>query len=386
VVRSRAAGVNFFTDEIRQNPYPAYEELRRSAPVSRDSRTGVWFVSRYDDVRRVLTDPATFSNRNTSAEVTLLGADLQAHGRVRDVVKRAFTAARIKGLDESIRSLANDLVTRAAARGTCEIVAEIASPLPLTIVAWMLGIGTTRLPDLRRWSKAILLYGTRGHSGRETEHPDVAECRRFLADHMERAKGEPGGGWVTDLLVAQVSTHCLTLAETVDIGFLLVVAGTETTTNLIGNAAMLLADDRQLQARLRSDLQSIGPFVEEVLRFESPVQRRPRFATRPVEIAGTLIPENSRVEVLIGSANRDREKFADADKFNLDRRPNDHVAFGAGPHFCLGAYLARLETIAVLSAMLQQSAYISRTTLRESAPYAASFSVRGPQRMLLTFG
>ena len=379
-------GVNLFTDEIRQNPYPAYEELRRSSPVAHDSRRGVWFVSRYDDVRRVLTDPATFSNKNTSAETTLLGADLEAHRRVRDVVKRAFTAARIKALDESIRSLADDLVARAVACGACDVVEEIALPLPLTIVAWMLGIGTTRLPDLRRWSKAILLYGTRGHSGRETEHPDVAECRGFLADHMERAQREPGGGWVTDLLVAQVSPDCLTLAETVDIGFLLVVAGTETTTNLIGNAAMLLADDRQRQARLRSDLQSIGPFVEEVLRFDCPVQRRSRLATQPVEIAGTLIPENSRVEILIGSANRDQEKFADADKFDLDRRPNDHLAFGAGPHFCLGAHLARLETIAVLSAMLQRSADISRTTPHESVPYAASFSVRGPQRMLLTFG
>ena len=202
---------------------------------------------------------------------------------------------------------------------------------------------------------------------------------------MERAKREPGGGWVTDLLVAHVSPDCLTLAETVDIGFLLVVAGTETTTNLIGNAAMLLADDRQLQARLRSDLQSIGPFVEEVLRFNSPVQRRPRFATRPVEIAGTLIPENSRVEVLIGSANRDREKFADADKFNLDRRPT--ITWRLGRAALLPRRVSRaLETIAVLSAMLKQSAYISRTMLSESVPYAASFSVRGPQRMLLTFG
>jgi cytochrome P450 len=385
MVRTRAASVSFSTDKIRQNPYPAYEELRRSAPVSHDSRTGLWFVSRYDDVRRVLTDPSTFSNKNTSAEATLLGADAEAHGRVRNVVKQAFTAARIKALDGSIRSLAHDLVARAA-RGACEIVGEIALPLPLTVVAWMLGIDEARLPDLRRWSEAILRYGARGQSGRETEHPDIAECRRFLADHMERAKREPGGGWVTDLLIAQVGPDCLTLAETVDVGFLLVVAGTETTTNLIGNAALLLADDRQRQARLRSDPQSIGPFVEEVLRFESPVQRRPRVAMQPVEIAGTLIPENSRVEVLIGSANRDQEKFADADKFDLDRRPNDHLAFGAGPHFCLGAHLARLETIAVLSAMLQRSADISRIMPREGVPYAASLSARGPQRMLLTFG
>lgn len=379
-------GVNLFTDEIRQNPYPAYEELRRSAPVFCDRRSGVWFVSRYHDVRRVMTDPASFSNKNTSAETTLLGADLEAHGRVRNVVKHAFTAARIKALDESIHALADDLVARGAARATCEIIGEIALPLPLTIVAWMLGIDQARLPDMRRWSQAILLHGTRGYSGQEAEHPEVAACRRFLAEHMEWAKHKPCGGWVTDLLVARGAADCLTSAEMADIGFLLIVAGTETTTNLIGNATMLLAADRQRQARLRGDPQLIGLFVEEVLRFESPVQRRPRFAALPVEIGGMLIPEKSRVDVLIGSANRDREKFSDADKFDLDRRPNEHVAFGAGPHFCLGAHLARLETISVLSAMLQRSADISLIAPQESVPYAASFSVRGPQRMLLTFG
>ncbi len=386
MVRTQAAGVNLFTEEVRRNPYPAYEELRRSAPVSHDTRRGLWLVSRYHDVRRVLTDPASFSNKNTSAETTLLGADLEAHARVRNVVKHAFTAARIKALEESVRSLADDLVGRGAARGACEIIGEIATPLPLTVVAWMLGIDQARLPDMRRWSQAILLYGTHGHSGLEPEHPEVAACRRFLADHMKQAKRKPCGGWVTELLVAETGPDCLTLAEMVDIGFLLIVAGTETTTNLIGNAVMLLAADRQRQDRLRSGLQSIGPFVEEVLRFESPVQRRPRVTTGPVEIAGTLIPARSRVEVLIGSANRDPEKFADADKFDLDRRPNDHVAFGAGPHFCLGAYLARIETAAVLTSMLQRSACISRTAPHESVPYAASFSVRGPQRMLLTFG
>jgi cytochrome P450 len=384
MVRTEAAGVNLFGDEVRRDPYPAYEELRRSAPVFCDRRSGVWFVSRYHDARRVLTDPAGFSNKNTSAETTLLGADLEAHTRVRNIVKRAFTAARIKEWDESIRSLADDLVERAVARGTCEVINEIALPLPSTIVARMLGFDATRLPDMRRWSEAILLHGTSGVSGKGVEHPEVTACRAFLAEHMEGARRKPCGGWVTDLIAAQDAPDCLAQAELVDIGFLLIVAGTETTTNLIGNATMLLAADRQCQSRLRDDPQSIAPFVEEVLRFESPVQRRPRFATMPVEIAGTLIPENARVDILIGSANRDREKFADADTFDLDRRPNDHLAFGAGPHFCLGAHLARLETISVLSAMLRRSGDISRATPQERVPYAASFSVRGPQRMLLT--
>jgi cytochrome P450 len=239
---------------------------------------------------------------------------------------------------------------------------------------------------MRRWSQAILLYGARGRSGADAEHPEVAACRTFLANHMEQAKREPCGGWVTELLVAEAGPGGLTLPEMVDIAFLLVVAGTETTTNLIGNAAMLLAADPQRQERLRGDPQSIGTFIEEVLRFESPVQRRPRFTTQPVETAGTIIPKNARVEILIGSANRDPEKFADADKFSLDRRPNDHVAFGAGPHFCLGAHLARLETTSVLSAMLQRSVDISLATPHERVPYAASFSVRGPQRMSLMFG
>ena len=358
---------DLFSQQVQRNPYPAYAELRRSAPVHHDPRTNIWFISRHDDVFAALTQPEVFSSRVGPVGMgsTLLGADPPAHTRVRRIVQRSFTLARINALEELIRSRAEELVQRAGRRGRFELVADLAAQIPLAVIARILGVDAARHEDLRRWSDAMLHAHATG----------IAECRRHLTQTL--ASGSA-------LLSATDGAEQLGPEELIDVGMLLVIAGIETTTNLIGNALLVLTLQPALQTRLRASPQLVAPFIEEVLRYDAPVQRKLRIATRATDVAGVRIPGGARVEVLLGSANRDEGKFPDAERFLIEREPNRHLAFGAGPHFCLGAQLARLEASAVLEALLRLPP-LRRASPDARVEFIPSFSVRGPQRLELAF-
>jgi pimeloyl-[acyl-carrier protein] synthase len=376
-----------FSEEVRQNPYPAYDELRRAASIPYSRQRKAWLIARYDDVAEVLSDQRRFSTKGTSAETTLLGADLADHARVRGIVKGAFSSTRLSNLGDAVRKLVDDLLDPVVARGKCELIADLAAPLPLTVVAWMLGIDIARRDDLRRWSAAILREGKKRppQPGRGEIPDEVSQCRSFLADHFRRAESEPTGGWVTDWLAGCGGNERLTLAEMIDIGFLLIVAGTETTTNLIGNATLALTNGSQWQGRILAEPALIDPFIEEVLRYESPVQRRSRVAVSDTRIGDTNIPAGSRLEIFIGAANRDPKQFPNADQFIVGRKPNHHLAFGVGSHFCLGAQLARMEASAALQALSRRLPELALARPHERIDFGESFSVRGPRLLDLTF-
>ena len=420
--------INLVSDKVRQNPYPAYEELRHAGHAVYDPRRNLWYIGRYDDVSEVLRNQKCFSNRLTGVESTLLGADGIMHSRSRNIVQPAFTPERVAELDEAIHLFVNKLIASIADKDEIELIMDFAFLIPTTGISWMLGIDEDRVYDLRRWSAAILrstksrrrakkwhtksksktgLYDNNqpGYFGRWSEslhhntavkwlikkfHSDTAsnikECKEFFINHFNRAREKPTGGWVTDLLMDNNKDDKLTTEELLDISFLMIVAGTETTTDLIGNAALLLASNPQIQDQIRNDPQLVKPFIEEVLRYDSPVQRRPRITTCPTKIGDVDIPENSRIEVLIGSANRDPEKFLDADQFRFDRKPNRHLSFGAGSHFCLGAELARLEATAALNALTQQLPIMTLACPLEDLEYPTNLSRRGPKQLHIKFG
>lgn len=407
--------IDLNSGEVRQNPYPAYDEVRRAGHAVYDPWRNLWSVGRYDDVFEVLRNNEIFSNKVTGVESTLGGADGTSHTRSRNIVRAAFSAERIAALDGAIRSLAEKLASRIAGRETCEFMGEYAVLIPTTVIAWMLGLDDTRPGDLYRWSAVIIesagarrhvkkytrLHGLRSwleaifvstgagrfiHKKHTDTMKEVAECEACLIDHFNRARKKSNGGWIMDLHINGSDGDRLSMKELLDISFLMITAGTETTTDLIGNAALLLASNPQIQDYLRDNPELVEPFIEEVLRYDSPVQRRPRVAKHPVTIGDVDIPEGAQIEALIGSANRDPEKFPEADQFRLDRNPNRHITFGAGPHFCLGAQLARLEATAALDVLIRKLPKMTLACTVEDLTYPEMLTMRGPQQLPIKFG
>ncbi len=361
--------IDLFSPAVRQDPYPAYAELRRKAPVHHDPRRNLWLIGRYADVERVLSESEIFSSRGTSRENLLVGADPPVHTRVRNVVKRAFTPTRITALEGMIRSLARELADRMAARGACEGIEDLAVPLPLSVVASMLGIDAARLGDLRRWADARFRWGnaTLSEAQRRRAEQEILECRAFFAHHIQRMARDRSGGCIPEFLLGTDDGDRLTSSEVLDV------------------ALLLLASDPILQARLRTSPDLIPTFIEEMLRYEAPIQRRSRVTTCPTQIGAVCLPRGARVEVLIGSANRDPDQFPDADQFRIERQPNRHLSFGSGPHFCLGAKLARLEVSILLETLLQRATAFARAKPAERIDFGSSLAVRGPKRLELTF-
>ena len=374
--------IDVFSPAVRQDPYPVYAALRAKAPVYYDSSRNVWVVSRFAEAALVLKNQEAFSTRLTSFESTLLGADGAAHARLRRIVGRVFASQRLPGLEGRFRELVRPLIADMLARGRGELMEGLAQPVPLRLIAELLDIAPEHWDACRRWSNALTDAGQPflTDTERSTITSSISECRVFFGEHVRRALAAELKGVFPDLVAPTADGHRLTAAELLDVCMLLVVAGNETITNLIGNAAQLLLCRPAIMRQFRQDMRLIPSFVEEVLRFESPVQRVTRVTKVPVELAGCRIPQDARVIVLIGSANRDEEKFPQADEFQMDRTPNGHIAFGLGPHFCLGAQLARIEAAIVLECLLQ-SAEPVLCRPGEPIAYRESFDLRGPRRL-----
>ena len=277
--------------------------------------------------------------------------------RIRKRLMAAFSGARISGLRAPVTALANNLVKSTSNEPSFDFVEKVAAVIPATVVAWMLGVGNDRVSDFHGWADSIMFartarnnqklhgrlhqFSTRylrpGARKRRKAFDDIAECEAYLRENFVGSRAIALDSWVSELLVGQNGNDLLTTDELIELGVILMVAGIETTTNLTANAVLILATDRVLQDHLRSRPEDLAPFIEEVLRFESPVQRLQRFAMRETTIGGVKIAAGTKVEVLIGSANRDPAQFDEPEIFRIDRYPNHHIAFGAGPHFCLGA-------------------------------------------------
>lgn len=376
---------DFSSAEFHRDPFSVYDELRRNHPVFHDRASDCWMVSRYADVSAVLKDAASFSSANATFESTLSSADAPAHTRMRPIVGQLFTGARIAAFSDRIRTFVNARIDDIAASGASNLIDDLAYPLPLSVIAWLLELENTRLSDLRRWSGAMAT--TAGGIGiTEQDYRKANDILReftaFIRDHMAGKLRKHDGGPLAPLLSGD---DRLNLDELVDLGMLLVVAGSETTARLIGSAATLLACDPQRQAALRAAPKLIVPFIEEVLRYESPVQSVLRIAKQATTIAGIAVPPRARIQLLLGSANRDPAAFPDPEHFRIDRTPNDHVAFGLGPHFCLGTRLARLEAKTVVETLIDRLPPAALAPAQDAAVLSPSFILRGPRQLNLVF-
>jgi cytochrome P450 len=387
--------MTLFDEAIRRNPYPMYAELRRGgAGVVHVDHLGLSMILDHDGARRALHDTDAFSSSHAASHGPsfewLLFLDPPRHTQLRAIVSRAFTPRSIAALEGRIRALSGALADRllAAGSGEVDLVAGFAQPLPMLVIADMLGLPHEDAPRLAGWSDAILgLANTITKDGAAGAEAAFAAAQReltaYLDEQLEERRRDPTDDLLTRLVQAEVDGQALTARELLHFFELLLVAGTETTTNLISNAIICLAEHPAALARLRADPALVPSAIEEVLRYRTPVQAMFRSTRRIVEMGGREIPAHRLVLVMLGAANRDGDHFADPDRFDVGRAPNPHLAFGHGIHFCLGAPLSRLEGRIALADLLARMATFELVS--PTWPPRGAFHVHGPSSLPIRF-
>ncbi|MCY1083326.1 cytochrome P450 [Archangium lansingense] len=386
--------MNLFSDDIRRNPFPLYEQVRSSAPVFHMPDTEMWMLFDYEGVKRALYDHEAFSSVVTpptgKAPDWLVFSDPPRHTKLRGIIMRAFTPKSIASLEPRVRELSRELLEPQLERGEMDLAADYSSPLPAMVIAEMLGIPLVDRPRFLRWGEVIMNLSHTVSGGEEAqravqEHASVKEeMRAYLADVLAERRKAPKDDLLTRLVEAEVDGEHLTLEELLGFFQLLLAAGTETTTNLINNAILCLLEHPDQLARLRAEPTLLPSAIEEVLRFRSPGQMMFRETRRDIELHGEVIPAGKFVLAVIGSANRDPLKFHDADRFDITRDPNPHIAFGHGIHFCLGAALSRLEARVALEDLLARLKGLELASTEPWEPRKA-LHVHGPSRLPIRF-
>lgn len=386
--------MDLFTDDVRRNPFPVYDRLRAAAPVYHDPRVDLSAVFDYEGVRQALADPETFSSRAAPPGGApfdwLIFSDPPRHTKLRALIMRAFTPRVVAGLEPRIRDLSRQLLDRVVQRGEMDLAADYAVPLPVLVIAEMLGIPAADQDRFKRWSDATV-----GLAGTVAGGPEAAragaeyrtaanEMAPYLAEQLARRRAEPRDDLLSRLAAAELDGDRLSEHEILGFFQLLLVAGSETTTNLIGNAVLCLMDHPDQLTRLRASPELIPSAVEEVLRYRSPLQVVFRQTRRDVEMHGRTIPAGKLVLLMIGSANRDPGQFPDPGRFDVGRDPNPHVAFGHGIHFCIGGPLARLEGRIALEDLLARVRGFAPAGDGSWVP-RVGFHVHGPTRLPIRF-
>lgn len=356
--------------DVCADPYAAYARLRRAGGPVFLPRREWWVISRYFDVRAALSQPDVFSSRPMrTSEPALLGADPPRHTDTRALVEDAMRRAPVTS--EWLRDTARSLVQRMKAAGRCDFMAMFARELPARVVTRILGLGEVHVADLQRWATAWIRWvdGARGEDGAPSR--DAAEMSEFFAELVDRRLREP-----TDDVLGILAKNGLPRAHLHSVAMLLLTGGNETTAHVLGNALVSVSATPGLRQQAVAGDTECARIVEESLRYDSPVQMLMRVATRDVEIGDRVVPAGAVVALLLGSANRDESAFEDPDRFVPSRRGRPHLAFGVGPHLCVGARLSRREAMIGLSELFR-GAHV-RLASPADVQYVASFRFRGP--------
>jgi cytochrome P450 len=372
--------------DLLRNRYPLYAQMRQLQPVLNIPDYQIWLLFRYDEVRTALSDYENFSSdfrrsgmsmdedafkamvqrqENSGLGSSLITTDPPMHRQLRDLVVRAFTPKAVEALEPRIRELANEMIDAAIQTGQIDLIKDLAYPLPVIVIAEMLGIPPEDRDQFKHWSDLIVASADRLLVETDDAESNAQwDANRQMSEYFRRIiaqrRADPRDDLISALIAAELNGERLSENNVLAFCMLLLIAGNVTTTNLIGNGMYALLEHPQEMDRLRGDLSLMPSAIEEVLRYESPVQSIFRFAINDVEIGGQTIRRGDRVMSFIGSANRDETKFPEADRFDITRQPNPHIAFGFGVHYCLGAPLARLEGRVALTALLQRLENIER--------------------------
>lgn len=393
-----------FTPEVRGDPYPFYRRFVAEDPVH-DTGFGLWIVSSYEHCHAALRDPRFSADFRTMAdyeetmaavgrdtpvqelmERLMLFRDPPDHTRLRSLVQRAFTPRMIEELRARTAEVCEGLLDAAEERGgELELMVDLAWPLPVVVIAELLGVPQMERERFRGWAADLALAFDLGMTPERSARAEVAKDQ-FIAFFLELAEErarDPRGDLVTALVQAEEEGDRLSPDELVSNLILLLIAGHETTMNLIGNGTLALLRHPEQLARLRDDPALAPAAVEELLRFDSPVQLVVRFTSEQLELGGRTIPKGARIMLLLGAANRDPARFADPDVLDLGRGDRGHLSFGGGPHFCLGNALARMEAEVVLPALLRR--FPDLRLLDEDPQHRGTMTLRGLETLRLGF-
>ncbi|MFY1828781.1 cytochrome P450 [Myxococcus fulvus] len=386
--------LDLFTDDTRRSPFALYARLRERSPLLHEPRADLWFLFDYDSVKRALQDHAVFSSVVTRpggrTPDWLLFKDPPQHTKLRGIIMQAFTPRSIANLEPHVRELSRGLLAPLVGRGEMEVVAEYSSQLPTMVIAEMIGIPVEDRARLLGWRDIMLNLSHTISEGEEAERARAQyvamrdEMRAYLPVILEERRRAPKDDLLTRLVEAEVDGERLDEREFIAFFELLLVAGTESTMDLIDNALLCFLEYPDQLARLRGQPELLGSAIEEVLRFRSPVQSMYRSTKQAVELNGRMIPAGKFVLPMIGSANRDPRHFEEPERFDIGREPNPHLAFGHGIHFCLGAALSRMEARVALTDLLET---LGDFRLASDAPWEPreAFHVHGPKRLPLRF-
>ncbi len=409
-------------EEAIRCPFPAFAHLRAEHPVVWSDKLNAWLVSRYDDIREVLKDPGTFSSRYASGRTSVTGlaekvaqdptfpeetrrqaarrvelarsnvlitADPPLHKRQRGLVAMAFTPRRVKEMEPEFQAIVDSLIDAFPDSGTVDLMRDFAMPLPMTVIARILGVPHELMPTFKKWTIAF----TKGVGALDLSRDEVVELFAhvdefydYFTDQVELRRREPQDDLLTDLLEARMGgEEPLTQDEILQMLVQFLVAGNETTTNLIGSTVKRLVEDDDLMAAVRGDLSLVPPVIEEALRLESPAQGLFRTATADAEVGGQQVKEGDMLYLMYSSGNRDEDAFDQAEEIRLDGSRGHHLAFGRGEHVCLGSNLARREAAIALTSLLERVDGLAHARPEEPTSYMKSFALRGPLALPMTF-
>jgi len=350
--------MNFQDLEFATDPYPIYSKWRTEQPVWWAKDVQGWVLTRYDDVRTVLKDPANFSSEigagrsDTTMSLPLLHDDPPRHTSLRAIVNRSFTSRVMKEIEDDVETVVERLLDGIDAEQPVDIAEALTIPLPVALIAHFMGIPFERKDDFKRWSDSLTATGTA--KSMEERMPDILEMMAFFRDEIPKRRANPGDDLISKVVAAEVEGEALTEETIVGYCQLLLIAGNETTTNLLSNLLHYIADNPGTWDLLRADSSKVEAAIEECLRYDPPVHWISRIALTDTEFHGQKVAKGAAVYTVLGSANRDPDHYDDPDTFRLDRERSDHHTFGHGIHFCIGAPLARMEAKHALIGMLKR--------------------------------
>jgi pimeloyl-[acyl-carrier protein] synthase len=395
---------NPFTPQMVADPYPTYKALLEHNPVSWNSMLEMWIVTRYEDVDMVLTHPATSADRRTARNrysemiekqqesfgpfnraQTMLTSDPPEHTRLRKLVSKAFTPRAVENLRPRIRQIVDELLDEAEKDGRIEVISELATPLPVIVISEMLGVRPEDRREFKQWSDEVVAT-----LGGPFTPPDVLaraqsaleSLANYLIPIIQDRRENPRDDLISGLVAAEEQGQVLSEDEIFSTAILLLIAGNETTTNLIGNSVYTLLSNPEQHELLKADPTLINAATEEFLRFIGPVQATGRVLKEEFYIGGNKMTEGQAVFTILGAANRDPEKWGPtANDFDITRNPTDHVGLGDGIHFCLGAPLARAETQIAVGSLVRR--FPNARLENDNPEWGGTFIIRGVKNLAL---
>ncbi|WP_199789582.1 cytochrome P450 family protein [Sorangium cellulosum] len=398
----KLAPVNLASPDFKPNAYAIYARLRAEEPVHRtaleDGRV-LWLVTRYDDCVAALKDERLVKDwrplgidlygpdeARMQLDRHMLNTDPPTHTRLRAIVNKAFTPKLVEGLRDRIQAIADDLLDQVQGRGEMDLVADYAFPLPIIVIAELLGVPVADRHRIRTWSDAVV-GGVPTRERVDRAAGLIKEFKDYLLGMVEERRKAPREDLLSALVhVEEEGAGKLDETELLSMVFLLLIAGHETTVNLIANGMLALLTHPAERERLRADPSLLRSAIEELLRYDSPVETATfRFAREDVELGGAVIPKGDAVVVVLGSANRDPALTPSPESLDLAREPNRHIAFGLGIHYCLGAPLARLEGQIAIGTILRRMPNLALKVPPESIEIRPSLLVRGPASLPVSF-